>query len=356
MPDWKRSMQQTFEFYTVDPNTWGDKDRIRNINGCSISRDSTAETLGSATIDFIEIPNECYVRIYLITVQNGVTEKHPLATVLVQTPMTDFDGKVKKASVDAYTPLMELKENPPPLGFSLFKDDNIMDKTYKLTQENLRAPVVGVECSKTLNEDWVADPNEKWLSYLISLMSNANYSYALDEMGRILFSPDQDTASLQPVWTYDDGNSSILYPEISLDHDLFDIPNVIEVVYTDDAHEYKARVVNDDPNSPISTVNRGREITHRETNPTIVSGGDGGATQQMVDDYAKKLLRDKSSVEYTLSYKHAYCGTRLGDCVRLNYERAGIKDVKAKIISQTINCTPGCPVTEKAVFTTKLWG
>ena len=30
-------------------------------------------------------------------------------------------------------------------------------------------------------------------------------------------------------------------------------------------------------------------------------------------------------------------------------------DVKAKVIKQSIDCTPGCPVTETAVFTTKLW-
>ena len=25
MPDWTKSMQQTFEYYVVDPNTWKDK-------------------------------------------------------------------------------------------------------------------------------------------------------------------------------------------------------------------------------------------------------------------------------------------------------------------------------------------
>ena len=35
---------------------------------------------------------------------------------------------------------------------------------------------------------------------------------------------------------------------------------------------------------------------------------------------------------------------------------AGITDIKAKVVSQSIKCESGCPVTEKAVFTTKLWG
>lgn len=62
-----------------------------------------------------------------------------------------------------------------------------------------------------------------------------------------------------------------------------------------------------------------------------------------------------SALEYTISYTHGYCPVRIGDCVRLNYSRAGLRGIKAKVISQSIKCEPGCPVTEKAVFTTQLW-
>ena len=170
-------------------------------------------------------------------------------------------------------------------------------------------------------------------------------------MGRILFAPKQDTASLQPVWTYDDGNSSILLPEITMDHDLYGIPNVVEVVYSNGNDNYYSRVVNDDSNSPTSTVNRGREIIHRVTDPEFV----GDPTKKQVDEYADKLLKELSSVEYTVSYSHGYCPVRVGDCVRLNYSSAGLNNVKAKVISQTIKCESGCSVSEKAVFTTKLW-
>ena len=171
-------------------------------------------------------------------------------------------------------------------------------------------------------------------------------------MGRVMFAPAQDTASLQPLITFDDSNSSILYPDISMDHDLYGLPNVVEVVYSSGSKNYYARVVNDDDDSPISIINRGREIIYRETNPSFT----GEPTEEQINEYANRLLRDLSSIEYTISYSHGYCGVRLLDCVRLNYKRAGITNVKAKIISQSIKCVPGCPVTEKAVFTTKLWG
>lgn len=357
MADWLASMQHTYEYYTVDPGTWKDIKRLDNVKTCTISRDSETETLGSATLDTTESLGECYIRVYLVTIQNGVKERHPLGTFLVQTPSSSFDGKTKAISVDSYTPLLELKDNQPPIGYYIPKGENIMDYTYRLTREHTRAPVVKATNSSTLAYDFVADTNDTWLSFLTDLIANAKHTFALDEMGRILYAPKQDPSSLQPVWTYTDDNSSILYPEISMDRDLYGVPNVVEVTYSTSGVCYHAKAVNDDPNSPISTVSRGREIKRRISDPDQIGNpGPPEDAERYVQKYANQVLRELSTIEYKVSYSHGYCPVRLGDCVRLMYNRAGITDVKAKVISQSIKCEPGCPVTEKAIFTTKLWG
>lgn len=365
MPDWRKSMQQTYEYYTVDPGTWGDVKKLSTVKTCAINRDRTVETLGSASLNVTESVGETYIRAYLITVQNGVTEKTALGTVLVQTPSSSFNGKLKDVVMDAYTPLIELKESPPPIGFSILKTElkmnkdgtseqvptNVMEQAYGLTTEHVRAPVVEPKCTEILHNDFVANTEDTWLTFLTDLIANAKHEFDVDEMGRILYVPQQDTASLQPVWTYTDGEDSIMYPDLTMDHDLYGIPNVVEVVYSSGGNTYHARVVNDDENSPISTVNRGREILHRVVNPDM-----GGApNQDQIDRYAEQLLRNLSTMEYTITYTHGYCPVRVGDCVRINYSRAGLNGVKAKVISQSIKCEPGCPVTEKAVYTAKLW-
>lgn len=351
MPDWLSSMQQSYEYYVVDPKTWKDVRLLDNVKKCTITRDSEADTLGSATIDIAESLGECYIRVYLVTNQNGLKEKWPLGTFLVQTPSSTFNGKVRDVSMEAYTPLMELKENPPPLGYSILKGGNIMSIAYQLVRENVRAPVVEKAADNKLFRDFVAETSDTWLSYVTDLIANAKHHFELDEMGRILFSPKQDTASLQPVWTYSDDNSSILLPEFNMDHDLYGIPNVVEVIYSNGSDRYYSRVVNDDENSPTSTISRGREITYRETDPDLI----GDPTEMQIDEYAEKLLKEMSTLEYKITYSHGYCPVRVGDCVRLNYSRAGLTNVKAKVISQTITCQPGCEVKEKAVFTNKLW-
>ena len=349
--DWSESMEQSFEYYEVDPNTWKDIRKIENVKSCSIDRDESSDTLGSASISIVDTLGETYIRAYLLIRQNGNNFRVTLGTFLVQTPSSDFDGKNRNVTMDCYTPLLELKENPPPLGYTLMKGENIMERAYEICRENCRAPVVETKLEKVLEANFVSNTDDTWLVFLQDLLAQAKYKFYLDEEGKILFAPIQKLEQLKPVWTFNDDNSSILYPDINLEHDLYGIPNVVEVVCSIGTEMYTARVVNDDPNSPTSTVNRGREILYRETSPNI----QGIPSVEQINEYAEALLEELSSVEYQVSYKHGYCPVRVGDCVRLNYERADLKDIKAKVISQSINCETSCSVDETAVFTRKLW-
>lgn len=364
MPDWTKSMEQSFEYYAVEPTTLADLKRLDVVKSASFNRDAELETLGSATIDAVNSVGEMYIRGYLKTIQNGITEKFPLGTVLVQTPSSSFNGRIMNISMDSYTPLIELKEKRPPLGYTVRKGTRIMDAAYRIVSENARVPVNKIEPayetnesgelvdrSPTLQYDFVANTDDTWLSFVIDLIANAEYKLDLDTTGHIMFTPKQDMASLQPVWTYDDSNSSILYPELTVNHDLYGIPNVVEVIYSYGSQYKEAIAKNDDPNSPTSTVSRGREIIYRDTDPSLA----GYVTDEQIQAYAERRLRELSTVVYTVSYTHAYCPVRVGDCVRLNYSRAGITNIKAKVISQNIKCTPGCPVSEKAIFTNNLW-
>lgn len=351
MPDWTKSMEQTFKYYIVDPDSWQDKEELNNILSGTIEWDADADTLGSATFDISDTVGECYIRPYLITRQNGITERFPLGTFLIQTQKTEFDGKYTKIPVDAYTPLLELKENPPPLGYSLLKNSNIMEQAYMITREHVRAPVIQTSVSEKLYSDFVANTDDTWLTYIDDLISNAKYKLGLDELSRVLFLPDQGIEALQAIREFNDDDGSILYPDISTSQDMYGIPNVVEVSYSSSRQNIFVRAVNNDPNSPVSTVSRGREIIHRVSNPDFA----GEPTKQQIQLYAKTLLDKLSTIEYTVTFSHGYCPVRLGDCVRLNYNRSGIYGIKAKIVKQTIKCAPGCKVTETAVFTKNLW-
>lgn len=351
MPDWTKSMQQTHEYYLVDPNTWMDRNRLDTVKSATLSRDLGAETLGSASFDLDELLGEAYIRTYLITNQNGVVERFALGTYLVQTPSQKFNGISKTVTVDAYTPLLELKDNQPEIGFSLLKDEPIMERAYMLARSNMRAPVVRTNNTKKLVDNFIAESNDTWLSYTSDLISQVDYRYDIDPYGKILYAPAQQLDSMTPTYTFNDDNSSILYADVDIDHDLYGIPNVVEITYSSGGVFHYAKVKNENPNSPVSIPSRGREIVYRENNPSF------GAlpSQSMIEEYAEKILRNKSTLQYTITYTHGYCPVTIGDCVRLNYKAAGLNNIKAKIISQSISCVPGTPVSEQAIFTKNLW-
>lgn len=351
MPDWSASMQQTYEFYEIDPGTWGEIKKIDTITSGSVEIDSTLETKGSATFASSETFEDKYIRPYLVIIQNKQEYKYPLGTYLCTAPGVSYTGKTKEINIEGYSPLIELKEKYPPVGYFIYSGRKILNSAYSILFTQMRAPVIKGNDATTLEADFVANVGDTWLDFVNDLIANADYELGLDELGRALFMPLQDAASLSPIWTYTDDNSSILQPQVSVDRDIYGIPNVVEVVYSKDSTTLYATVKNTDKNSAVSIPARGREVVFRDTDPAI----NGNVTQTRLNVYANQLLKQKSSLEYKLTYTHGYCPVRVGDCVLLNYERAGLNNIKAKVISQRINLTPGCQVEETAVFSSKLW-
>lgn len=351
MIDWTKSMRQTYRFYRVDPYTWKNDEQIKDIETCSISRDYKSDSLGSADFEVSKSIGNGYVRVYLEAEQNRIKENECLGTFLLETPSFSFDGKQNLYSYDGYTPLAELKNNYPPLGYYIPKGSNIMEIAYELCNANCRANVVKTDSDKTLYSNMIASPDDTWFTFIADLVRQADFMLSLNFEGRIIFEPVRTFSSLSPVWKYDTGNSSILLPEITDDNDIYNIPNVVEVVYSKSGGGYYRSIAkNESPDSPISIPNRGRIVTYRETDPQL----NGSINQEILDEYAELKLKNLSSLQHTIAYSHGYCHTKIGDCVLLDYPQAGLKNVKAMILTQDINCDTGCIVSETAVYTENL--
>lgn len=351
MADWTSSMQQTFEYYEVDPLTWRDKRKLDTVTACSISYDMTDKTIATATLEVDEDLGECYVRAYLIVVQDGVRERIPLLTFLCQYTGDIFDGTHSSTSVECYAPLYELTEKQPALGYFTQSGSNILEASYLTMRENMRGPIVRPSGSAELGADFVANSDDTWLTFNLDLIDVAGYHLAYDDMMRTVYTPNVDLAAMQPKWTYTDNNASILRPDFTREKALYEIPNVVEVVYSGTYRTYTARAVNDDANSIVSTVHRGREIVKRITDATFA----GEPTQQMVEQYAADKLAELSQLEVSITYKHGWNGVRVDDCVLMNNTLAGVTNVKAKVIAQSFECKSGIEVTETATYVIKYW-
>lgn len=352
MTDWTRGMQQSYEYWEVDPRTWLDTEQLDTVTACDATRDAETDKIESAkiTIDS-DLSGETYVRCYLVTTQDGETEKFCLGTWLAQSPETDYDGKVITRSVTCYGPLQELADDMPAIGYPVDKDSDIRQAVYNIARTHCRAPISKPSTGKTLSEAFVANDGDSWLKFSKDLLEKDSCHFVEDAYGRLSVAPDTEPGSLTPVWEYDDGNSSILESDVTDTGDWYGIPNVVEVVVSKNDTTIKGVAKNDDPNSVLSTVSRGRVVKKRVTDAKL---GDT-PSQASVENYAKKVLLDESQLEHKITYTHAYNEVKLGDGVSLNYSRHGLKVDRAKVVRQEFNCDTGLSVKETAVYMESLW-
>ena len=302
-------------YSVVDPSTWLDARWLSEVTSCSANWDADTATLSSASIELSDdIPPECYVRAYCEATQDGVTERFAIGTWLVQTPSKSSDNTKRTVSCDAYSPLLELQDQQPPIGWCA---DGSIDDAIVDVCSHMRAPLVVNATGVTLPSQVVAADGDTWLDILWALCDAAGIEVAIDGMGRVVPRPRVVPWALNPSMTLDDrGERGILSADATEETDLFDIPNRMEVVVSDSNRSISGFFVNDDPASPVSTVSRGRVVSRRETNP---DGLMAGCTQAQAVEFAERLLREASVLTKTWTVKMGFVPLSLGSCVRLRH-------------------------------------
>ena len=136
-----------------------------------------------------------------------------------------------------------------------------------------------------------------------------------------IIEPYQEPDSADVDHLYEVSEESILHPEVDQTLDLFDIPNVIVLVVSQsDRPLLKSKFVNKDPNSPVSTVRRGRKIVHFDDSLDV-------ASQSELDALAKQAAIGAANVYETVNIStmiNPLHGNR--DIVFLEHPKLGLSD------------------------------
>lgn len=350
MIDYSKSMKRYYEIWQVNPYTWTDDKIITNIvdESSSINRDLDSDSLGSASINITHNIDECYIRIYMICEQNDTKTKESLGTFLVQEGGISYDGTIIKRSCNCYTPLIELKENKLPVGYFLPYGSNILSSVYDIMRNNMRGfverPSHGYVTDALLNYNFVASDSDTYLSLVTDLLADAEYHLTMDVNGTTKIVKDTELKDDDTAYLYN-SDSGVLYPSISISDNSFNIPNVVEVVYSNNGMLYTAVAKNENKNSKYSIQSRGREIIYRESNPSGIND------EFHLNEYAEGLLKNLSRNKRTISYTHAYVpNVNIGDCVEIDYPEVGLNHVRAIVQTQEISLNVTGEVRETAVY------
>ena len=261
--------------------------------------------------------------------QGNDRERVPLFTGLASSPNLNYNLGVQDQTLNCYSVLKSAEDVLLPRGWYAPKGENIETVINELFSV-VPSPVVIADDIPNLDVTVVAENNENNLSLVDYILLSIDWQIQIGGDGTVYIYPRSD----QPVdifSAYD--NDVIEASSFTVGRDWFACPNVISVTSGSNTAIYR----DDDPDSDLSIVNRGREIWASEDNVALEEG-------QTLASYARDKLAELQTRTETVQYTRRFLpNVNQGDTVRINYaEIQGDYYVE----SQSINLTAGGQTSE----------
>ena len=329
--DWSKGYSASYHATLVDRDSWRDIGKINLLDGSIQHTDSGLRE--SASLTFVNYSNvgEPLIRIWLDAQQGSDSSHIPLFTGYAISPNRNIKGRLVSTPVQCYSVLKPAQDVLLPRGWYAPKDMNGAEAIKDLLKVT-KAPVRIADNSPTLKQAIIAEGNESNLSMIEKLLDAITWRLRILGDGTIEVIP----YATEIVDSFDSQNNDILEQSLSITYDWYAVPNVFRAVVDD----ISAVARDDDPSSPFSTVNRGREVWLEETNCYLNDGESASA-------YANRRLKELQRVSTSISYDRRFKpNVLLSDLVRINYPSVGISG-HFLITSQTIALGPNATTSEE---------
>lgn len=328
--DWSKGFSSAYYMMIVDPVTWRDVERVEITNG-SISR-SDEGLRQSADIDCTEFDTnrEKWVRIYLDAAQEGDVVHTPLFTGLSSVPERSIDGTRTNYPLTCYSVLKPAEDILLQRGWYAPKGFNGAELVGDLLSST-PAPIVIEENAPNLTQSIIAESGESHLTMVNKILEAINWQLRIKGDGTITVCPlASETSAIFGL------DNDVIEPKVSFKSDWFDCPNVFRVT----SNGMTAIARDDEDESMLSTVTRGREIWIEDSNGNL-NDGEG------LEQYASRRLKEEQSVAYTVSYTRRFDPDILvGDVVEMHYPGQNLTG-KYTITSQNIELSHGAKTSEE---------
>lgn len=338
--DWRKGYTSKYYLAVVDPATWQDVARLDILKAGTIDR-SLDYLMESCNLDLIEMPfsGETWIRLYLEANQErGGTITVPLFTGLVSVPSRELNGFHISYSVDCYSVLKVADDILMQRGSYIPAEVDGPRAVQRLLSIG-PAPVVidGADEYPKLTNAIIAENGETNLTMAMAILMTIGWRLRIDGDGTVHICPYPDSYSS----SFGASGNDVVEMQVSDDYDWFSCPNVLRVIYGDLTEVAR----DDDPESPLSTVSRGREIWMEET-PSAIS------SYESLIHYANRRLRELQSPARSIKYDRRFDpDVYVGDKIYMNYPQFGLSG-EFKITSQRITLGHNAKTSEEATSET----
>ena len=331
--EWNEGFSSIYYCTLIDAVSWRDLTRFELTAG-SVTK-TTDSLMESADLSLTDLPaqGEAWIRVYLDARQNDTGAHEAVFTGLMSVPAVNWDGNRHSYNVECYSVLKPA-------------DDILLQRGWyapagsdgaRLAAELLgvgAAPVEYEDTSPILNSSIIAEDGESNLSMAWKIIEAIGWRIRISGSGSIRICPK----SSDPVATLDALENDCVELAVTDTRDMFSCPNVFRATY----NELTAVARDEDPNSPLSTVSRGREVWKEEKNCALNSG-------ESIGEYALRRLKEEQSPARTISYTRRYHPEILpGDAIRMHYPAQNV-DGLFRVTEQQIDLGYGARTSEGAI-------
>jgi len=239
---------------------------------------------------------------FVLHMPDGGTVEWSLGIFLLESPARTVNGCISTRDIGAYDKTIIVEQDKFVRGFFIEKGTNYVTAVTRILNTAGITKINITETNHVLPSDREYRIGTKKHLAINELLREINFSsLRFDEYGVARSEPYITPSQRDITHTYSTIKDSIVTPSLIERLELSDRPNVfIRVALNlENDEELTSVFVNDDVGSPISTVNRGRQIPNYETIDNITS-------QQMLDEFVRRI-----AVESTSAYTHLSFGTAL---------------------------------------------
>ena len=329
--DWIKGYSASYYMTIVDPSSWRDL-RIVDITGGSINKTDTS-LMESAQVELTENLGEAWVRIYLDAKQANGGGRTALFTGLLQTPSTQWNGRIDSYSAECYSVLKAADDVILQRGWYALAGQNGVAIAARLLDAT-PAPVEVADDPPLLSTSIVAEDGETALTMAQKLVQASGWRMKITGDGTIRLCAPADL----PAAILDTQTNDIVELSITDQQDLYSCPNVYLASSGD--RTYTAR-------DEESIERRGREIWAVEYNVALNAG-------ESIMSYAIRKLEESKAAARQVHYSRRYLpDVTPGDIVQLRFPAQSIFG-DYKITKQGISLGYAATVSEDCVETYRI--
>lgn len=254
-----------------------------------------------------------HARVRPVLVVDGVPEE-PLGVFVPSAPVEQWDEGGGKQTIELLDRTSVLSQDYVPATYTVKKNTNIIAAVRKLIASTGEPVGALTESEEIVSADmmWGAGTNK--LTIVNELLAAAGF-FALwaDGNGQFRVEEYRSPKSRPVSFALLDGARSIYTPDLSIDRDIYDIPNrvIMTAQGSGESEGWTAVATNTNKDSPFSYNRRGRWVTN-------VQLGVEATSENNLYNKAVTRLQQLSSTQATVEIRHAPVpGLRANQVVRL---------------------------------------